>query len=127
MKYKNSYAPIPWLRRTTIDEIFKDFWLELVATGTISYGLLKQCSNSQIDMVERIVDKANMTDELKFDKANAIMNTKDVAERLEILQGEIEAGNNNEKIVIEAKNVIHKLYLLKKIDMTTRDELLQEF
>lgn len=124
LKYAKSYAPIPWLRRQSIDDIFKEFWEELLQTKTISYGLLKQCSVEQIELVNNIIQKCKV--DIEFNKNNALMTAEDISERLELLQGELEAGNNNPKIITEAKNVISKLYLINKLTKTQMQELIDD-
>ncbi len=124
LKYAKSYAPIPWLRRTKIDNIFKDFWLELLHTKTVSYGLLKQCSLEQVNLVNDVIVKSKVN--ISFDKTKAIMSPEDIVERLQILQGELDAGNNNTQIITEAKNIINKLYSIKKITENEKNELLNE-
>lgn len=123
LKYK-TYSPIPWLRRKTIDDIFKDFWLELLSTKTVSYGLLKQCSSEQVNLVNEIITKSRVN--IQFDKNKAIMTPADIFERLQILQGELDAGNNNTNIITEAKNVINKLFSINKITEKDKNELLDE-
>lgn len=124
LKYSKSYAPIPWLRRQNIDDIFKDFWEELLQTKTISYGLLKQCSIAQVELVNKIIQNSKI--DIEFNKNNAVMTPEDVMERLELLQGQLEAGNNNPKIITEAKNVINKLYLINKLTKEQADELIED-
>lgn len=121
-----TYSPIPWLKQQPIDDIFKEFWQELIHTNTVSYGLLKQCSIEQLNLVYKIFEKARVIDHFKFDIDKAKLNYDDIKERMEILQGELRAGNNNPKIIQEAKNIINKLFNIDKITEKQRNELLSD-
>jgi hypothetical protein len=124
LKYTKSYAPIPWLRRLIIDDIFKEFWIELIETKTISYGLLKKCSTEQVELLNKIIIKSQIN--IEFNIKNALMSPDDITEKLELLQGQLTAGNDHPNILIEARNVINKLYLINKITKSQMEELLDD-
>lgn len=125
IKYQ-TYSMIPWLKRREINEAFTYFLQELIDTQTINYGLLKQCNKEDIELFEKIIDKGKLIKTLNYDKRKREVSDDDLKEQLRILQGEIEAGNDNEDIPIKCKEIILKLFERNLITEEVKNELIND-
>lgn len=121
LKYK-TYSPITWLPRRNITDIFKQFWLDLIYTKTLNYGLLKKCDSSDIFLFEKIMKQSKVN--IQYDKKQTELNVNDYIEKFNILQGEIAIKNDNPEIKNELKIVISKLYELGRIKEEDKNDLL---
>lgn len=121
-KYK-SYAPIPWLKRQNLSISFKQFWISLMDTTTVDYDLLRNCSDSDIILFEKILLKSGLIDDLDYQQVQS--NSSQLVERFNILRGELQASNNNPEIITELKIVIDKLVNLNKITLEDKTDIIE--
>ncbi len=126
IKYPKSFAPIPKLRRTKISDTLKDVLITLFETNEINYQLLKQCSKSEKEIFNFLMEKSNLKFQLNYDKSKLDYTEAELIDRFNIVKGIIEAGNDNKELLTEAQELITKLKELKKIDENVADEILTE-
>lgn len=123
IKY-STYSPIPWLKRRVIDDMFKLFWVDLLGQQKINYDLLRNCSDEDIKLFEKIVIKASLSNDLNYQPVQSILSQ--TIERFNILRGEIIAHNDNPDIINELKLVIDKLINFGKIQPDDKSEIIED-
>lgn len=125
LKYKNSYAPVPGLLRTTISNDVKDLLYYIIDTHNIDYENIRELESNDRELVINILRKSGLDILFRLDLKKTVEDEKELIDRLTILQGEVEAGNNNPAILNEAKEVLLKLKKIKRITETQYNELIQ--
>lgn len=115
IKYKNSYAPCPSLRRTTISNELKDMIHYLFDTGEIDYKSGQKLNIKEKNIFDILISKSGLKAQLKYSKDKLKNDVNYIIEQFNILKGEIIAGNDNPEIKEEIKTVLNKLVELGKI------------
>ena len=126
IKYTKTYAPLPWLKRTTITNYFKELFFDIIDTGTINYDLLKKSNYNERDIFDKIMNKCFLYESLKYDKRKLNFSNEELVEQYNIIKGEIIAGNNNKILLIELKNIMSQLVKINKITQNDMDEIMEE-
>jgi len=126
IKYSKTYAMLPWLKRTTISDTFKNVFLDIIDTGTINYDLLKKSTYNERDIFNKVMHKCRLSQALKYDESKAHFTNEELVEQFNIIKGEIIAGNNNKILLIELKTLMHELVKIGKITQTDFDEIMLE-
>ena len=99
----------------------------LIETKNIDYDVLKQCSIKDIQIFKNVLHYAKLLNTLKFDIKKTKLNAEEAKLRFNILQGELEAGNNSPDIIDElTKHIMPLLLEYNIIPKTTYDELMNE-
>jgi hypothetical protein len=126
LKYKNSRGPVPNLKRQKIEEPLKILLLNILDTGTINYELVKDCSDDDRKLFEQILRRADLVTVLDYKKAKGLTSDNEVVEKWEILKGELLAGNTNQEIRNELKDVTKILIEKGKINKELGKDLISE-
>ncbi len=126
LKYKNSYAPIPNLRRTMISDDLKDMLFYLLDTGEINYQTGMSLNNLEKEVFDILISKSGLNIMLKYDKNKMKEDLDLIIEQYEILKGEIIAGNDNPKIIKDLKDILRKLVKYKKVSQSDAEDILKE-
>jgi hypothetical protein len=127
VKYKNSYAPIPKIKRTTVSRDFVDELLYIFDTNTIDYEKLRELSNKENELFKDLIMKAGLFNTLQYDESKTREKLDDILEQYDILKGEIEADNNNPEIIGKIKSILKKLCNYGKISTSNYLELMKDF
>lgn len=98
---------IPSIKPVEINDNYKEFILDLLDTGKINNRHYETLSQPEKDHFIKVARGAKLLDSLKIKNNLEDNETKDLR-RLELLYGEYKAGNDNEKMVKEAKGLIKK-------------------
>jgi hypothetical protein len=102
-----SMGSIPTLKPVNVDNNFKEFILDILNTGKVNQRHYDGLTDAEKAHFNKVVKGAGLTNTLQFKNDNNIDEKKDL-KRLDILMGEIEAGNDNEKLKKECKELIKK-------------------
>ncbi len=121
-----SYAPVPSIRRTKISPSLAMVISFLLDTGTINYQLAQELSIKEKDLLTRLITKAGLISQLKFDPKKLEDDINDIIKKFYVLQGEVKAGNNNPDIIEQIRVIIDKLVHMGKISSEDRDEILKD-
>jgi hypothetical protein len=98
---------IPTLKPVNIDENFKEFIIDILDTGKVSQRHYDSLTEAEKTHFTKAIKGAGLLNSLLFKSDDTIDDKKDL-KRLDILFGEIEAGNDNEKLKKECKLLIKK-------------------
>jgi hypothetical protein len=126
-KYKNSYAPVPKLKRTPVSQDFVDELLYVFDTNKIDYEKLRELSNKENELFKTLIMKAGVFDILHYDESKTREKIDDILEQYDILKGEIEADNNNPEIITKIKSILKKLCNYGKLSTSNYLELMKDF
>jgi hypothetical protein len=102
-----SMGSIPSIKPVCIDDNFKDFILDIMNTGCVNQKHYNSLTEPEKAHFHKIVKGAGLSNTLKFKQDDKIDDKKDV-KRLDILVGQVVAGNDNDKVLKEAKELIRK-------------------
>ena len=102
-----SLGSIPTLKPQTISQDYKEFLIELLNNGKFSDRDLKRLPQREIKHFERVAIGAGLVEKFGIKVGDNEEDRKD-AERFEVLKGEYLAGNNNEKMIKELRQLIVK-------------------
>jgi hypothetical protein len=125
LKYKNSYGPVPGLLRTPISNEVKDLLYYIIDTQNVNYEYIRELEDGDRELIINILKKSGLDIIFRLDLNKTTENEKELIDRLSILQGEVEAGNNNIEILNESKEVLRKLRKIKRITEKQYNELIQ--
>jgi hypothetical protein len=102
-----SMGSIPSIKPVSIDDNFKEFIMDILNTSQVNQQHYNSLTEAEKAHFHKIVKGAGLSNALKFKADNNIDDKKDV-KRLDILVGQIVAGNDNDKVMKEAKELIKK-------------------
>jgi hypothetical protein len=124
LRYK-SYAPSK-IKKTKISDELKELFLFIIDTQKIDYDLIKILPQEEIELFNKIMDLSGLTVTFKYNKSKSIMNEKEIMDRFTLIQAQLDANNNNDKLIKEARVIIKQLYNLNKVSKNDYDELMEE-
>ena len=128
IKYKNSFAPVPKLKQMQISNSLRVILGNLLNLkpniDSLYYSLLSLKEKAMLDMM---IKKAGIKTQ--------IANYEDIAENLEdllrkryeVIRGEMTAGNNNDLLLVEAKELLTAMNYVELITNATYKEMMAEF
>ena len=102
-----SRGSIPAIKPLTISEDYRDFILDILDNGKMNERLLNKLPDSEIRHFEKVVTGAGLLETLKLKKGRTDEDKKDL-DRYNLLRGEVDAGNNSEKVIKELRALVVK-------------------
>lgn len=105
-KHKSG-GTIPSIKPVEINDNFKDFILDVLDSGRVNDRHFGSLTDAEKNHFIKVVRGAGIIQDLKLKQSNHDAE-KEEMNRLELLVGEINAGNDNEKMIKEAKTLIKK-------------------
>jgi hypothetical protein len=102
-----SMGSIPTLKPVNVDDNFKEFIIDILNTGKVSQRHYDSLTEPEKAHFNKIIKGAGLTNSLQFKTDSKIDEKKDI-KRLDVLLGEINAGNDNDKLRKECKELIKK-------------------
>ena len=114
------------IRPVEVDDNFKEFMFDVLESGRVNDRHYKTLTEAERNHFLRAVKGAGIIDTLKLKNEN-FEKDKEEEERLELLLGEINAGNDNDKIIKEAKTIIKKYISNGKISRQKGLDMLMHF
>jgi hypothetical protein len=109
-----SGSQVPKFKKVDITEEFYNLLSHLLDTGEINYEVIKQLSDKEKGLVDKLITSAGLKKQLNYKKSKTEPSILDLKNRYNVLSGEIEAGNNSPDIKKELIDII-KLLVDKKI------------
>lgn len=125
LKYKKSYGPVPGLLRKTISNEFKDLLYYILDTNNIDYENIRELDENEREVFIDVLQKSGLDVVFRLDLKKTMEDEKELIERLSILQGEVEAGNNNAVILDESKDVLRRLRKIGRITESQYQDLVK--
>jgi hypothetical protein len=126
LKYKKSYAPVPALRRQNISHDIRDILYYIIDTKNINYENIRELEKKDNDLIMKILELSGLDVFFRIDKQKTKEDIGHIIERFKIIQGEINAGNDNIELLNEAKELLVKLKKNNKITDEDYYELIKE-
>jgi hypothetical protein len=102
-----SMGSIPSIKPVSIDDNFKEFVMDILNSGQVNQKHYNSLTEAEKAHFHKIVKGAGLTNTLKFKPDDKIDDKKDV-KRIDVLVGQIIAGNDNDRVFKEAKELIKK-------------------
>jgi hypothetical protein len=121
-----SGGPIPSIKAVNVDDNFKEFVLDVLNSGRVNDRHYESLTEPEKNHFLKVVRGAGIINDLKLKNSNHDKEKEDI-ERLELLIGEYNAGNDNEKMIKEAKTLIKKYVSNGRISRQKGLEMLLEF
>jgi hypothetical protein len=106
LKYQSN-GPIPSIKPVRVDENYKEFVLDVIHSGRVNDRHFKSLTEPEQIHFVKITRGAGIIEHLKLKTQNHDKEAEEL-KRLELLIGEVEAGNDNDKMIKEAKTLIKK-------------------
>jgi len=106
LKYP-SMGSIPSIKPITISDDYKDLVLDVLENGKVNERQLKKLQDHEIRHFEKVVSGAGLNEVLNLKRGNTEQEKKDL-DRYYLLRGEIDAGNNADKVIKELRGLIVK-------------------
>jgi hypothetical protein len=120
-----SLGPVPSIKPAKISESYKDFVIDVIENGRPNERLFKNLTQNEKEHFEKISRGAGLLGKFKNSVNIEVDDKKDV-ERFNVLKGEFDAGNNNEKMVKELRTLTVKFINNNKIKRGEGMDLLLE-
>jgi hypothetical protein len=124
VKY-HSLGGIPDFKPLAISENYKDLMVDLLTNNKLNHSLYKQLPLQEKKHFEKVSIGAGIFNKLGISKLHNDDDKKEL-ERFELVRGEIEAGNDNPKLLKEMKHFVIKFLNDGKITKQTAFNLLLE-
>ena len=124
VKYPST-GGIPSIKPVSIDDNFKDFFIDVLDTGRVNQKHFTSLTEPEKAHFSKIIRGAKLTNVLKFNPTDD-STEKDEMNRLELVFGEINAGNDNANLLKEARTLIKKYIGNGRINKNKGLEMLME-
>jgi hypothetical protein len=124
IKQIKSLGPVNKLKRTVISDDFKSLINDLLDTTKINIQTQKKLKPNETILLELLLNISGLTDVLNYSRKEKDAN--DYLDRLILIQGTFEAGNDNDDIKKEAIEIIKLLSNpnINKININDADILI---
>jgi len=124
-KHKSG-GTIPSIKPVNVNDNFKEFIIDVLNSGKVNDRHYDSLTEPEKNHFLKVVRGAGIVNDLKLKNANDDKEKEDI-ERLELLIGEYNAGNDNENMIKEAKILIKKYVSNGRISRQKGLEMLMEF
>lgn len=123
VKYKNSYAPVPTIKRTKISSLLTSILEDLIITFNINYDLLNGLEENEQLLFSNLLQKAGLAIQLKFNKQLIELTPQKLVDKYNILKGQIIAGNTNKEIIKQIEELLPKLIKANRLTEDKAEEI----
>jgi hypothetical protein len=120
-----SLGPVPSIKPAKISETYKDFVIDVIENGRPNERLFKNLTQNEKEHFEKISRGAGLIGKFKSSVNIEVDDKKDV-DRFNVLKGEFDAGNNNDKMIKELRALTVKFINNNKIKRGEGMDLLLE-
>jgi hypothetical protein len=120
-----SMGAIPLIKTVSVDDNFKDFMIDVLDTGKVNQRHYNSLTEPERSHFVKVARGAGLLGILGVKPNEDDQESKDI-KRLELLFGEINAGNDNDKMIKECKVLIKKYIANGRIHKNKGLEMLME-
>jgi len=120
-----SLGSIPSIKIVNVDDNFKDFMVDVLEKGRVNQRHYNSLTEPEKTHFVKVARGAGLLGVLGVSSSGDDQESKDI-KRLELLFGEINAGNDNEKMIKECKTLIKKYIANGRINKNKGLEMLME-
>jgi hypothetical protein len=124
LKYPSG-GGIPSIKPVQVDDNFKEFINDILDTGKMNDRHFKSLTKNEQNHFVKIAQSAKILHKLGLKTPEDGDDQKEVA-RFELLKGEYDAGNNNEKLIKELRGLVIKFMKGGKINKKSGMDFLME-
>ncbi len=114
-----------------ISTTMRDIISELIETQTLNEVLLCQLDKRELSMLTKIIKMSRINDKLLYKIADMFPDAQrrknELIHKLNIIKGEILAGNNNPSLVSDLVGVLNELLDHKMIQKKFFDQMIADF
>jgi hypothetical protein len=114
IRYKNCLGAVPSYKPTAVSDVYRDFVIDLLETGKANTRVYNQISDEERKHFEKVATTAGVFKGMGLPKT-VIDDDEKMVKRFELLRGEIQAGNNHQKVLDETRKLVVKLMGLDRI------------
>ena len=125
IKYKNCLGAVPSFKPTAVSDVYRDFVIDLLDNGKPNMRVYNQIGDEEKKHFQKVSTVAGVFKGLGLPKTIIDDEEADVR-RFELLRGEITAGNNNVKVLNEARKLVVKLMNADRIKKKQGLDILME-
>jgi hypothetical protein len=120
-----SLGSIPAIKIVNVDDNFKDFMIDVLENGRVNQRHYNNLTEPEKTHFVKVARGAGLLGVLGISSNGDDQECKDI-KRLELLLGEINAGNDNDKMIKECKTLIKKYVANGRINKNKGLEMLME-
>lgn len=120
-----SLGSIPAIKIVNVDDNFKDFMVDVLEKGRVNQRHYNSLTEPEKTHFVKVARGAGLLGILGVSSSGDDQESKDI-KRLELLFGEINAGNDNDKMIKECKTLIKKYVANGRINKNKGLEMLME-
>jgi hypothetical protein len=120
-----SLGSIPAIKIVNVDDNFKDFMIDVLENGRVNQRHYNNLTEPEKTHFVKVARGAGLLSVLGISSNGDDQECKDI-KRLELLFGEINAGNDNDKMIKECKTLIKKYVANGRINKNKGLEMLME-
>jgi len=120
-----STGTIPHIKPVYVDENFKEFIIDTLNTGRVNNRHFDSLTEPEKSHFTKIARGAKLTEKLNLKPLTEDREKEDL-NRLQLMLGEINAGNDNEKLLKEARALVKKYIANGRINKNKGLEILLE-
>jgi acyl-CoA-binding protein len=121
-----SGSQVPKFKKQDVSEEFYNILSYLLDTAEINYELIKQLSEKEKGLLDKLITLAGLKKQLNYKKSKTEPSILDLKNRYNVLSGEIEAGNNSADVKKELIDIIKLLVEKKVISKSDSIEMINE-
>ena len=124
MKDKSLHS-IEGLKNAKVSDKFVEIIMNIVSGKDVPKHIISSLSSVEKELYNQIIHISGLNKHLHHTGSDDIV--KGLKNRMELIEGEIEAGNNNKELLVELRDVLMKLYHYGAISLISAKKYLQQF
>ena len=119
-----SLHAIEYFPNTNVSDAFVEIIMKISNNEQPTNVLLNSLKNEEKELLDTILFISGLHKKLNVNKNTHVEKLKN---QLKLIEGEIQAGNNNKLLIDELKTVLNKLYLLGVVSLVAVRKHLKQF
>jgi hypothetical protein len=100
--------------------------LDIIENNHLNYEYIQQVNEEELLLFEKMLQLSNLYVSLKYNKRKARDTVKELLNRYRVLVGQIQAGNDNDELLNELKELSYVLYKHGKLSKSQFIDNLKE-
>ena len=120
-----SLHSIEGLKNAKVSNKFVEIIMNILNGKDIPKNVINSLNSSEKELYNQIIHLSGLNKHLHHNGSEEIIN--ELKHRMELLEGEIQAGNNNKELVNELREILMKLYHYGVISLVAAKKYLKQF